>query len=120
MKIMTTAARLNVMIQEYIDARLEGESVSHSAVYLQPVNRRGCNWNVEVNCDDDALTCGGTISTYLDELRSTYVIPAGDITAVPAYESHSAATTLQNSRPQVSCSRDDATNQVSLVYLAVS
>lgn len=97
MKIMTTAARLNAMIQEHIDARLKGESVWHSAVYLQPENRRGCNWNVEVNCNDDALTCGGTISTYLDELRSNYIIPAGDVTAVPAYESHRAAPTLPNS-----------------------
>jgi hypothetical protein len=94
MKIMTTAARLNVMIQEHIDARPEDGSIWHSAVYLQPANRKGCNWNVEVNCNDDALTCGRTISPYLDELRNNYIIPADDITAIPAYESHRATLAL--------------------------
>jgi hypothetical protein len=109
MRTVTTAAHLNVMIQEYIDARSDSECVCHSAVYLQPVSCGGCNWNIEVNCDDDAMTCGGTISAYLDELRSNYLIPPDDDTATPAYESR-VIPTLQD---HLSSVRVDALKEVS-------
>jgi hypothetical protein len=85
MRTATTAAKLNVMIQEHIDARSSGRHASHSSVYLQDADASGCHWNIEVNCDNDAMSCGIVISKYLDMMRSTYDIPVDDATAVPAY-----------------------------------
>ncbi len=70
MQTMTTAARLNVMIQRHIDSLSIAGSVSHSDVYLHAADSGGCNWNIEVNCNHDALTCGPSISRYIDMLRS--------------------------------------------------
>ena len=95
MRIPTTAAILNVMIQEHIDARTTGECVSHSDVYLQIADKTGCNWNIEVNCDREALSCGAVISDYLDMMRGNYDIAEDDATAVPAYET---GRTLRRSR----------------------
>jgi hypothetical protein len=85
MRTPTTAAKLNVMIQEHIDARSSGEYASHSNVYLQDADATGCHWNIEVNCNSEALSCGIVISKYLDMMRSTYDIAIDDATAVPPY-----------------------------------
>jgi hypothetical protein len=86
MRIATTAAKLNVMIQQHIDSRPNGGYTWHSAVYLHKADATGCNWNIEVNCNEDADSCGINISRYLDTMRSNYYIASDDATAVPAYE----------------------------------
>jgi hypothetical protein len=87
MRTMTTAAELNVMIQEHIDARQQGGYVWHTGVYFQTPDGSGCNWNVEVNCKDDEPCCGAVISGYLDRMRETYIIATDDVTALPLYAS---------------------------------
>jgi hypothetical protein len=82
MQTMTTAATLNAMIQRHIDSLSIDGYVSHSGVYLHPADRSGCNWNIEVNCNHDALTCGPSISRYIDLMRSSYGIAPDDKTAV--------------------------------------
>lgn len=86
MRLMTTAAVLNVMIQAHIDALEMGVYVWHSGVYLQDPDASGCNWNIEINCNDDVLECGAVISGFLDDLRTRFVIPADDVSATPAYD----------------------------------
>ncbi len=85
MRTTTTAAQLNLMIQDHIEARSTGEYTWHTPVYLQDTTDAGCNWNIEVNCNDATSACGAVISRFIDDMRGAYDIPAGDPTAVPAY-----------------------------------
>ena len=83
------------MIQAHIDACPGGEHTWHTGVYLQEPNGAGCNWNIEVNCNSNALTCGAIISPYIDLLRAKYTIPAYDPTAIPAYDRYLNARSVE-------------------------
>ena len=84
-RTITTAAHLNLLIEEYIDSRPGDGHHPHTGVYLHEADQSGCNWNIGVNSDGKARASGPALSTYLDQLRSRYVILADDPTAVPAY-----------------------------------
>ena len=86
MRTMTTAAKLNVMIQRHIDSLTTGGYIWHSPVYLLPDGATGCNWNIKVNCNGDYSSCGPFISKYLDTMRDDYSIVPGDETATSADE----------------------------------